>query len=92
MGVDGFFRHESQARRQPFGRGLALKRHGEALDVVVLLPSPEGSLGLVVARQIPPAPEFFVVDPVAPLDLAVPAEDGADGCSDTESLPLRPSA
>jgi hypothetical protein len=54
-----------------FRQRLAVQRHGEAFDVVVLFPGPQRGLCLAAAREALPAPELLVVDAVTALDLPV---------------------
>src|ERR1044071_6575610 len=58
-------------RREFFGWCTALERQGEALIVVPGLPGSKGRSGRVEIQEAVPAPELFVVDPMAPLDFAV---------------------
>jgi hypothetical protein len=58
-------------RREFLGRCTALERQGEALIVVSGLPGTQSSSVGAEIREAVPAPELFLIDPMAPLDFAV---------------------
>ena len=58
-------------RRKLFDWCSSLQGQRETLVVVVSLPDAETNSGRIEIVEAPPAPELFLVDPVAPFDLAV---------------------
>src|SRR5215467_7148777 len=60
-----------ESARELFGGRLAVKRQGEAFDVVRALPAVQRDDRGVEIEEALSAPELFVVDAVAALDLAV---------------------
>src|SRR5262245_50846202 len=60
-----------QPMRELFGRGVALQRQREELDIVRALPAVKRDDRGVEIEEALAVPELFVVDAVAALDLAV---------------------